>query len=79
MGWNAASGWLLLASLVLSSSIVAYYKALSLGPASVVVPIFALSFAVAAILGFAVLGEPVKATRVAGLLLAVVAVALLTR
>jgi len=79
VGWNGATSLLLVASTVLAMSIVSFYKALSLGPASVVAPIFALSFVVAAVLGLVVLGEPVKATRIAGLILGVVAVMLLTR
>jgi transporter family protein len=79
LGWNAATGWLALAGVVLAASILSYYRALSLGHASVVVPIFALSFTVATVLGFIVLGEPVKATRVAGVVLAAAAIVLLTR
>jgi transporter family protein len=79
VGWNGATGLLLVASTVLAVAIVSFYKALSLGPASVVAPIFALSFIVAAVLGLVLLGEPVKATRIAGLILGVVAISLLTR
>ncbi len=79
VGFNQAGLWLTLAAVVLAGAIFSYYKALSLGPASVVVPIFALSFTVAATLGFLVLGEPVKITRVLGLLLAVGAIVMLTR
>ena len=79
VGWNGPSALLLVASMILAASIVSFYKGLSLGPASVVAPIFALSFAIAAVLGLVFLGEPVKATRIAGLVLAVAAVVLLTR
>jgi transporter family protein len=79
VGWNLETGRLLLASVVLAVAIASFYKSLSLGPASIVVPIFALSFTVAAILGFTVLGEPVKATRIAGIVLAATAIVLLTR
>jgi transporter family protein len=79
IGWNAATGWLALAGVVLAASILSYYRALSLGHASVVVPIFALSFTVATVLGFIVLGEPVKATRIVGVLMAAGAIVLLTR
>ena len=79
LGANAATAWLAVAAVVLSASILSYYKALSLGPASVVVPIFALSLTIAAVLGFLVLGEPVKPTRIAGIALAGVAIFLLTR
>ena len=79
LGANAATAWLGLAALVLAASILSYYKALSLGPASVVVPIFALSLTIAVVLGFIVLGEPVKLVRVAGIGFAVLAIFLLTR
>ncbi len=79
LGANAATAWLAVAAIVLSASILSYYKALSLGPASVVVPIFALSLTIAAVLGFLVLGEPVKPARIAGIALAGVAIFLLTR
>ena len=79
LGANAATGWLGLAALVLAASILSYYKALSLGPASVVVPIFALSMTIAVVLGFVVLGEPVKPERLAGIGFAVLAIFLLTR
>ena len=71
--------WVLLAGLMLSLSIVSYYIALSRGPTSVVVPIFAMYVLVATFIGFAFLGEEVKLTRVAGVLLAGGAIFLLTR
>ena len=71
--------YLVLAGLTLSVSIVSYYMGLSRGPVSVVVPIFALSFAVAGTLGIIFLGEEFKATRVLGVLMAGGAVVLLTR
>jgi transporter family protein len=79
LGVNQPTFWLIASSVVLAASIVAYYKALSLGPASVVVPVFALSFSVAVVLGFLVLDEPFKMTRLLGALLAVAAIGLLTR
>lgn len=79
VGWNGTMGLLVVASTVLAMSIVSFYRALSIGPASVVAPIFALSFIVAAVLGLVLLGEPVKATRIVGLVLGVVAILLLTR
>ena len=79
LGANVATGWMALAAVVLSASILSYYKALSLGPASVVVPIFALSLTIAVVLGFVVLGEPVRPIRVAGIGFAALAVLLLTR
>lgn len=79
VGLNVDTARMFGAGVVLAVAIVCFYKGLSLGPASIVVPIFALSFTVAAILGLTILGEPVKATRIAGLVLAAAAVILLTR
>ena len=71
--------FLAMAGVTLSVSILSYYTALSRGPASVVVPIFALSFAVAGVLAVIFLGEAVKTTRILGLLMATGAIVLLTR
>ncbi len=75
-GWSTLI--LLVAGLTLSFSIVSYYLALNRGPASVVVPIFAMSFAVASVLGLLFLGEEIKFTKIGGLILAGVAIFLLT-
>lgn len=69
----------ILAGATLSMSIISYYLALSRGPASAVVPIFAMSFVVASILSIVFLGEAVKVTRLVGMALAAVAIVLLTR
>ena len=52
-----------LAGLTLTVGIVSYYTALSRGPAVVVVPIFAMNFAVASVLGMIFLEEGIKAYR----------------
>lgn len=70
---------LLLASLFLTISVISLYTALSRGPVSTVVPIYAMNMAVAALIGFALLGEPISLTRIFGILMAAVAVFLLTR
>lgn len=67
------------AGVTLSLSISSFYLALSRGPASVVVPIFAMNFAVASVLGMIFLEEGIKATRVLGVILAAGAIVLLTR
>ena len=79
LGWNGVTGLLLIASVVLAMSVASLYKALSMGPATVVVPIFALSFTVVALLGFTILGEPIKPTRIIGIVLAASSIVLLTR
>ena len=77
LGWPTLTVGL--AGVTLSLSIFSYYLALSRGPASAVVPIFAMSFAVASVLSILFLGEAVKVTRLIGMALAVVAIFLLPR
>ncbi len=69
----------LMAGLTLSVSISSFYMALSRGPASAVVPIFAMNFAVASVLATVFLDEGIKLTRVAGIVLAAGAIVLLAR
>ena len=69
----------LMAGVALTVSVVAFYTALSRGPTSVVVPVFAMNFAVASVLGFVFLGESVSITRVLGIVLAGGSILLLTR
>jgi len=59
-------------------AIVAFYKALSIGPSSVVVPIANLYVILPVLFGFIVLREPVSTTRVLGIIFAVLATILLT-
>lgn len=77
VGWPVL--YLVAAGLALSLSIASYYVALSRGPVTVVAPIFALSFAVASVLGIIFLGEEIKLTRVLGLTLAAGSIFLLAR
>ena len=79
VGWNVPTLYIVIAGLLISVAIIAFYTALARGPVSVVVPIFAMNFAVAAALGFVVLREPVTAARVAGVALGAVSLYLLTR
>ncbi|MBM3933173.1 MAG: multidrug transporter [SAR202 cluster bacterium] len=78
-GWSWATVALVVAGITLSISIISFYTALHRGPASTVVPIFALNFAVASVLGVLLLGEEIKLTKIAGFAMAVGAVFLLTR
>ena len=71
--------YVMLAGLTLSVSIASYYTALSRGPVSIVVPIFAMSFAVASALALVFLGEDIRLTKVAGLAMAAGAIVLLAR
>lgn len=76
-GTNAL--WTIAAGLTLAIAVSSLFKALSLGPASVVVPIYGMFIVGGALLGVVVLGEPVTLTKVAGLVLAVTGVVLIAR
>ena len=66
------------AGLCLMVGIIAYYRALSTGPVSVVVPIFGLFLVGSSIVGIVALDEALTARKAAGIVLAVVAVFLTT-
>lgn len=66
------------AGVCLSVGIIAYYRALSGGPVSVVVPIFGLFLVGSSIVGIAFLDETLTVRKGAGIVLAVVAVFLTT-
>jgi transporter family protein len=62
------------AGIALAVGIIAYYRALSLGPVSIVVPIFGMFIVTSSILGVAFLDESLTARKVLGLLFAAAAV-----
>ena len=59
-------------------AIIAFYKALKIGPSSVVLPLTNLYVILPVIFGFIVLKEPVTPVRVIGIFLAVLAAVLLS-
>ena len=79
LGFNQTTGILLLTSIVLAGAIFSLYRALNLGPASIVAPIFSMNLIIAATIGFLILGEPFKGSYVAGIVLAVIALAFLIK
>ncbi|MFB6185071.1 MAG: EamA family transporter [Haloarculaceae archaeon] len=62
------------AGLCLAVGIISYYRALSLGPVSVVVPIFGLFLVTSSALGIVFLDEPLTARRALGILFAAAAI-----
>ena len=62
------------AGLFLAVGIIAYYRALSLGPVSIVVPVFAMFIVTSSAVGVVALDETLTLRRGAGILLAIVAV-----
>jgi transporter family protein len=63
-----------LGGIALAVGIVAFYRALSAGPVSVVVPIFGLFIATSSVVGFLVLDEPLTLRKGLGITLALLAV-----
>jgi transporter family protein len=66
------------AGVFLAVGILAYYRALSLGPVSVVTPVFGMFLVTSSIFGMTFLDEPVTARKIAGIGFAVLAVYLVT-
>jgi transporter family protein len=66
------------AGIALTVGILAYYRALSLGPVSVVAPVFGMFLVTSSVVGILVLDEPLTARKVAGIGLAIVAVYLVS-
>lgn len=66
--------YLYAAGICLAVGILAYYRALSLGPVSVVVPVFGMFIVTSSVVGVVFLDEAFTARKAAGLLLAVAAV-----
>jgi EamA-like transporter family. len=64
--------------LALTVSIVSYYRALAGGPVGVGVPTFGVFIASSSLIGTAVLDEPLTARKIAGTVLAVAAVSLMS-
>ncbi|MCT9094948.1 EamA family transporter [Haloarchaeobius sp. HME9146] len=72
------AGFVYAAGACLGIGILAYYKALSQGPVSVVSPIFAMFLVTSSIVGILVLDEPASARKLAGIALAGVSVYLVS-
>jgi transporter family protein len=71
--------WTLAAGAALTIAVSSLFRALSLGPASVVVPIYGMFIVGGSVLGVIVLGEAVTPAKATGLTLAVSGVLLIAR
>ena len=63
---------------LLTVGLLSYYRALELGPVSVVVPIYGLFIVVSSLVGIVAFDEPVTPRNVAAIALSVVAIALMS-
>lgn len=70
--------YVLLAGGFLTISILAFFRALSMGPVSVVVPIFGLFLVTSSLVGVVWLGENLTVYRTVGIGLAILAIAFLS-
>lgn len=63
---------------LLTVGLLTYYRALDLGPVSIVVPIYGLFIAISSIIGIVAFDEAVTARKVAGIAFAVLAIVLMS-
>lgn len=81
--WRGLRGaniiWTIAAGISLAIAVSSLFRALAMGPASVVVPIYGMFIVGGALLGVFFLGEPLPWTKCVGLVLAVAGVFLIAR
>jgi transporter family protein len=76
---TSSHGWYVLAAGVfLAISVLSFFQALSVGPVSVVAPIFGLFLVTSSVIGVVMLDEPMTLQRGLGILLAMLAIVLLS-
>jgi len=71
---SSAAPYLYGAGICLAVGIIAYYRALALGPVSIVVPVFGLFIVTSSAVGFLFLEESLTARKVLGILFAIAAI-----
>jgi transporter family protein len=65
--------------IALTVAVMSLFRALSLGPASIVVPIYGMFIVGGAILGIVFLHEPITARKLAGIVLAIISIILIAK
>ncbi|QLD89548.1 EamA family transporter [Natronomonas salina] len=70
-------GFAVAAGICLTGAVVGYFRALTTGPVSIVIPIFGMFLVGGALLGIVVLGEAVTVKKALGIALGAVAVVLI--
>jgi len=88
LAWTGESPWpylrhryaglIALSGVLLTVGLLTYYRALELGPVSVVVPLYGLFIVVSAFVGIVVFGEEVTLRKLAGIAFSVLAIALIS-
>lgn len=74
---SPSAGFAYATGIALALAVVSLFRALSLGPASVVVPLYGMFIVGGSILGILVLGEPVTVRKILGIALAIGSIFLL--
>ncbi|MCK0103237.1 EamA family transporter [Pseudohalocynthiibacter sp. F2068] len=77
--FSVSTGWSILAGAVLLIAVGSLFKALSLGPASEVVPIYGMFVVGGSVLGIIFLGEDLSLSKVTGIALAALSIYLIAR
>ena len=78
--FTSSSAWYAYATgIALTVAVMSLFRALSLGPASIVVPIYGMFIVGGAVLGILFLHEPLTARKVAGIGVAVISIFLLAK
>ncbi len=77
--WNRYVFYTIPIAIVSTIALVAFYRALETGPASTVIPITGLYIVIPAILGFIFLHERLTWTKLAGFILAIISIILLSK
>ena len=75
---HRATGLIVLSGVLLTVGLLTYYRALALGPVSVVVPIYGLFIVVSAVLGIVLFDESLTLRKLAGIGFSVLAIALIS-
>jgi transporter family protein len=65
--------------IALTVAVMSLFRALSLGPASIVVPIYGMFIVGGAILGILFLHEPITTRKLAGIVLAIISIVLIAK
>lgn len=76
---SVASLWTIIAGIFLTIAVASFFKALSMGPASEVVPIYGMFVVGGSLLGILFLGESLSFSKVAGIFMAAAAIYLITK
>lgn len=76
---GANTGWTVAAGMSLAIAVSSLFRALSIGPASIVVPIYGMFIVGGALLGVIFLDEPLPLLKCVGLALAAIGVFLIAR